>query len=358
MKTTVNSIDVARLAGVSQSAVSRVFTPGASVSALMRQKVIAAANVLGYHPNRLAGSLITQRSRLIGIAIGYLGNFFYPLAVESLARRLRSAGYHTMMFFTEPQEAADATVEAFLQYRVEGVILASVALSSDWVSACSRAGVPVILFNRFQDDPRVSMVGIDGAAGARVIGDFLVRGGHRRIAYVGGVEDTSTQRDREAGFRQALAAHGMPLFDRAIGQFETEPARLAARQLFDRPAEERPDAVFACSDQMALAVIDVVRHELGLRVPEDVSVVGFDDVPQAGWPAYDLTTFHQDVDTVVEAVNEVLLERIARPEAPPRRVLMPGSLVVRGSARVPADWPKPPGTADEPWFADDSLTLR
>ena len=335
IKVNVNSTDVAKLAGVSQSAVSRVFTPGAPVSAAMRDKVMRAAATLGYQPNRLAGSLITHRSYLIGIAIAYLGNYFYPLAVECLSRRMRQAGYQTMMFFTEPKEPADATVEAFLQYRVDGVILASVSLSSDWVTACERAGVPVILFNRFQADPRVSTVSVDNEQGAAEVARFLVAGGHRRIAYIAGLAGTSSQDGRESSFRRTLHTLGMPLFDRAVGDFETEPAREAARQLFDRPAAERPDAVFACSDQMALAVMDVIRFELGLRVPEDVSVVGFDDVPQAAWPSYDLTTVHQTIDDIVEATAGVLFERIQRPAAPPRRVQMPVSLVVRGSARIP-----------------------
>lgn len=335
IKANVNSTDVAKLAGVSQSAVSRVFTPGAPVSAAMRDKVMRAAASLGYHPNRLAGSLITHRSYLIGITIGYLGNYYYPLAVECLCRRLRRSGYQTMMFFTEPKETADETVEAFLQYRVDGVILASVSLSSDWVSACSRAGVPVILFNRFQADPRVSSVSVDNESGAAEVARFLVAGGHRRIAYIAGLAGTSAQDGRESGFRRTLHSLGMPLFDRAVGDFETEPAREAARQLFDRPAAERPDAVFACSDQMALAVMDVIRFELGLRVPDDVSVVGFDDVPQAAWPSYDLTTIHQKIDSIVEATAGVLFERIERPAAPPRRAQIPASLVVRSSARVP-----------------------
>jgi DNA-binding LacI/PurR family transcriptional regulator len=340
MKTTVNSIDVARLAGVSQSAVSRVFTPGSSVSPAMREKVLRAAAALGYQPNRLAGSLITHRSHLIGIAIGYLGNYYYPLAVECLCRRLRRSGYHTMMFFTEPKEAADDTVESFLQYRVDGVILASVSLSSDWVTACERSGVPVILFNRFQKDPRVSTVSVDNLQGASSVAEFLVKGGHRRIAYIAGLEGTSAQDEREVGFRKTLAAFGMPLFDRTVGAFETEPARQAARLLFDRPAAERPDAVFACSDQMALAVMDVIRFELGLRVPEDVSVVGFDDVPQAAWPAYDLTTMRQSIPDMIEATMAALLERIERPTAEPRRIHLPVSLITRGSSRLPPGWTK------------------
>lgn len=337
-KATINSIDVARLAGVSQSAVSRVFTDGASVSPAMRAKVLQAARELGYLPNRLAGSLITHRSHLVGIALAYLGSYFYPLAIECLSRRLRKAGYHTMMFFTEPGESADKTVEAFLQYRVDGVILAAVSLSSNWITACERAGVPIILYNRFEEDPRVSAVSVDNTGGARLAAEFLVRGGHRRIAYIAGLETTTTQRQREAGFRQALASLGVPLFDRALGNYEIEPAREAARQLLRRPADERPDAIFACSDQMALAVMDVARFELGLRIPEDVSIIGFDDVPQASWPSYALTTIHQSAEESVELAVETLLERIEQPAAPIRRKSVPVQLVVRGSARIPPGW--------------------
>lgn len=229
-------------------------------------------------------------------------------------------------------------MEAFLQYRVDGVVLGSVGLSSAWATACEQAGVPVILFNRFVDSAHVSPVSVDNLAGGRAVAEFLIAAGHRRIAYIAGTQDSSSQRDREAGFRQALTAHGVPLFDRAVGDFEDEAAKRAARQLFDRPAAERPDAVFAASDQMALAVMDVLRFDLGLRIPDDVSIVGFDDVPQAAWPAYDLTTMRQVVDDVVNATVEALMERIEQPASPPRRTRMPAQLVVRRSARVPTGW--------------------
>lgn len=335
----VNSIDVAKLAGVSQSAVSRVFTPGASVSEAMRERVMQAAAALGYHPNRLAGSLITHRSHLIGIALAYLSNDFYPMAVERLTRRLRDAGYQTMMFFgCERENSADQTVEAFLQYRVDGVILASVSLSSSWVTACERSAVPVVLFNRIQDDPHISAVSVDNLAGGRTAARFLAAGGHRRIAYVAGREDVSTQRDRESGFRQGLAAAGLPLFDRAVGNYSIEEARLAARILFDRPAVERPDAVFVASDHMALGVMDVLRFDLGLRVPEDVSVVGFDDIPHASAPSYRLTTLQQPVERLVEEVVRVLLQRVEQPASAAQQARVPVSLVVRQSARIPQAW--------------------
>lgn len=339
MKLGVNSIDVAKLAGVSQSAVSRVFTPGASVSEAMRDRVMQAASTLGYQPNRLAGSLITHRSHLIGIAIAFLDNGFYPMAVERLVRRLRDVGYHSMVFFDrEHASSADDTVEAFLQYRVDGVILASVSLSSSWVTACERSAVPVVLFNRVQDDPHVSAVSVDNLQGGRTVARFLAAGGHRRIAYLAGREDVSTQRDREAGFRQGLAAAGLALFDRAVGHYALEAARQAARELFDRPAEERPDAVFVASDHMALGVMDVLRFDLGLAVPHDVSVVGFDDVPYASAPSYRLTTLHQPVEHIVEDAIQLLVERIERPALRPRQTRVPVELVVRESARIPPDW--------------------
>jgi LacI family transcriptional regulator len=172
-KSGVNSIKVAERAGVSQSAVSRVFTPGASVSVRMRERVMRAATELGYQPNRLAGSLITHRSHLIGIALAFLGNDFYPVAVERLVRRLRDAGYYSMIFFDRGgANTADETVEAFLQYRVDGVILASISLSSLWVTACERADVPIVLFNRSQNDPHASAVSVDNLEGGRAVARF------------------------------------------------------------------------------------------------------------------------------------------------------------------------------------------
>lgn len=338
MRAIVTSTDVARRAGVSQSAVSRTFTEGASVSEEMRAKVLEAAAELDYRPNALARSLITQRSRLIGIALAYLNNQYYPMALEKLSLRLQAEGYHSLMVFAQNREPADAIVQTFLQYQVDAVILASVALSTPWVAACERAGVPVVLFNRSHEEPRFSAVTSANRDGGRTVARFLAAGGHRRIAYIAGWEGASTQRDREAGFCEGLAAAGLGIHDRAIGDFDDGRAREAARSLFVRPAAERPDAVFVANDHMALIAMDVLRFELGLRVPEDVSVVGYDDVPQAASPAYALTTVRQPVNRMVEATIRVLLDQIERPGAPPQRIEIEGPLMVRGSAHVPKDW--------------------
>jgi len=335
----VTSSDVARHAGVSQSAVSRVFTPGASVSATMREKVTKSAEALGYRPNALARSLISGRSRIIGVVVAYLDNQFYPMALEKLSNALQETGYHSLVFMA-PQTRGniDHVLQEILDYQVDGLVMASVALSSDLAAQCDAAGVPVVLFNRSQDDWRLSAVTSDNVRGGRDVARFLVAGGHRRIAYIAGWEGASTNRDREAGFVKGLKDAGAALFDRAVGDYNFETAKAATRALFDRPARRRPDAVFVANDHMAIAVMDVLRHELGLGVPADVSVVGYDDVPQAAWPSYDLTTVRQPTNRMIDATVEILLDRIEEGVDEPRRVAIAGPLMVRGSARVPKGW--------------------
>jgi LacI family transcriptional regulator len=332
-----SSQDVARRAGVSQSAVSRVFTPGASVSPRMRQKVIAAAEALGYRPNVLARSLSTGRSGIVGLVVAYIDNQYYPVAIERLCHALQQRGLRVLIFLTaQTDPEIEQVLAEILDYQVDGIVMASVAMSSDLAKRCADAGVPVVLFNRSQDDPAFSSVTSDNFLGGRRLGEFLMAGGHRRIGYIAGWEGASTQRDREAGFRAGLAAGGQTLFARGLGHYSFEGARAAARDMFG--TDERPDAVFVCNDHMAIAAMDVIRYELRLRVPRDVSIVSYDDSPPAAWPAYALTSFSQPTNEMVAAVVEALLARIEHGDPRPHRVCLPGRLVVRGSARIPKGW--------------------
>ena len=327
----VTSLEVAALAGVSQSAVSRVFTPGSSVSLKTAEKVRAAADKLGYRPNVLARSLKSGRSRIIGLLVAYLENYFYPEVVEKLSRDLQKEGYHVLVFLAPVTTVnVDQVVHEIMDYQVDGIVLASVSMSSDLAERCLATGIPVVLFNRGQDDPRLSSVTTNNRLGGFALADFLVSLGHNRIAYIAGFEGASTQRDREIGFREGLAAAGQTLFARAEGNFVYGDAQIAARNLF--ATSRRPDAVFVGNDHMAFAVIDVLRFELGLRVPEDVSVVGFDDVPPASWPSYNLTTYRQPVDQMVAETVAMLIAKIGAERAEPRQIVLEGGLIIRGSA--------------------------
>ena len=333
----VTANDVARRAGVSQSAVSRVFTPGASFSEKTAAKVRKAADELGYRPNVLARSLITGRSRIVGLVVAYLDNHFYPDALERLSNALQRVDYHVLVFFARQTAGnIEHIVQEIVDYQVDGIIVASVALSSQLATRCRETGIPVVLFNRSQDGPPLPTVTSDNFSGGRAVAGFLAAGGHRRIGYIAGWGGASTQRDREAGFRAGLREAGIELWTREVGDYHYGRAQEATRRMFG--SAERPDAVFVANDHMAFATMDVLRFELGLRIPEHVSVVGYGDVPPAAWPAYDLTTVRQEASTMVSETVRMLLSSIDNPDIPPRHVCLPSPLVQRWSARIPTGW--------------------
>ena len=331
-KPVVTSGDVAKRAKVSQSAVSRTFTDGASVSSVTRAKVLKAASELGYRPNALARAMNSGKSRLIAMLVAYLDNQFYPIVLEQLSRILQANGYQVLLFMTDPGNQ-DEVVQRILQYQVEGIVMASATLSSSLAKECAETGIPVVMFNRYVASSPASSVTSDNIEGGRKVAEFLVKGGHQRIGFIAGAEDSSTNRDREAGFYKGLAEHGIAAFARAVGGYSFEGAKVAARQLLT--PKVKPDALFVANDHMAFAVMDVARSELGLRVPKDLSIIGYDDVPEASWKAYDLTTVSQSATRMVETTAEILLEQIGRSEVRRRAAVVPSEIVVRGSARLP-----------------------
>ena len=326
----VTSAEVAIRAGVSRSAVSRVFTPGASASENMAKKVRIAAKELGYRPNVLARAMVSGQSRIIGLVVAYLNNQFYPEILEQLSNSLRQHGYHVLIFMTSRTEGCiDTVVDEILDYQVEGIVAASVALSSDLSARCIAAGVPMVLFNRTQDDEAMSAVTTNNFGGGKKVAEFLLAAGHRKIGYIAGWEGASTQRDREAGFTKTLNSAGIALYAREIGNFVMEEAKAATLRMF---ANHPPEAIFVANDHMAIAVMDTLRNDLKLRIPQDVSVVGFDDAPAASWPAYNLTTVRQPADQMVTETIKILLSKIENPDEAPQRVEIDGPLIVRGSA--------------------------
>jgi DNA-binding LacI/PurR family transcriptional regulator len=334
MKSSTTAQEVAGLAQVSQSAVSRTFTPGASVSEETRSKVLAAAKALGYRPNALARSLITRRSRIIALVMSYLENQFYPLVIERLSQKLQKQGYHVLLFISDLNEA-DGVLAEILQYQVDGIVMASTMLSSDLAKNCADSGVPVVLFNRVADTSALarhttSSVTSDNYRGGRMVAELLLERGHRKIAFLAGLENSSTSVEREKGFNEALREGGGSVFSRAVGHYSFEGAQQATRALF--AVADRPDAVFVANDHMAIAAMDVLRIELGLRIPQDVSVMGFDDVPQAAWGSYQLTTVVQSVEDMVDAVVDLLHDQM-QGEVRPRKVVIPCRVVERQSVR-------------------------
>jgi DNA-binding LacI/PurR family transcriptional regulator len=343
-KDKITSQQVAELAGVSQSAVSRVYTPGASASKKTTAKVHTAAATLGYRPNILARAMVSGKSRIIGLVVAYLENQFYPDAIEKLSTQLQEKGYHVLIFMASKTASnIDSVVDEILDYQVEGIIAASVTLSSQLADRCHSAGIPVVLFNRSQDGEGLSCVTSDNFSGGAKAARFLLAGGHKKIGYIAGSEGASTQRDREFGFTAALHQAGSTLYAREAGDFSMEKASAAARRMFGNHSsganvKDKPDAVFVANDHMAFAVMDTLRFELGLRVPEDVSVISYDDVPAAAWPAYNLTTVRQRAGQMVQETVRILMEQIHGNGLQSQQIAIGSPIIVRGSARIPEGW--------------------
>lgn len=330
MKKNISSREVAEVAGVSQSAVSRCFTPGAVIAEKTRQRILKVSADLGYRPNAIARSLITSKSRIIAVVNGYFENPFYPKALELLSEMLSRAGYRMLLFSAGPN-GRDPDVDQMLQYQVDGVLLLSSTLTSDLFETLDRYGVPTLLFNRVDKNNRGASVTADNFGGGYQIGQYLLDRGHRRFGYVSGTQSSSTNRDRFAGYCAALqkAGYGSPAI--LHGDYDAQISAHAVIEGFRGGLQI--DALFVANDHMAIAVMDALRLSLGKRIPEDISVVGFDDAPPASWGSYQLTTYTQPLKPMVHRAVEILTGMIDAGDVNYEHALIPGELKIRRTVR-------------------------
>ncbi|TXN00920.1 substrate-binding domain-containing protein [Methylobacterium sp. WL64] len=324
------SVEVARLAGVSQSAVSRTFTPGASVSARTRDKVLAAAETLGFQPSLIPRIMLTDRSGLVALVVGGLENAFYARVVQVFAARLREAGNQIVLVPVDSDYTLDAVAARLAQYRVDAIVSALAVLSQDAAETLSASRIPVVSFNTPVTAERIGSVGSDNALGGRQAAALLHDRGVRHPAFIAGPADSPASAERLAGFRDGLRAAGLPEPRVAGSAYTYEGGAEAAMRI---RADAPFDGVFCANDLGALGAIDALRRA-GRRVPDEVRVIGYDDIPAAGWGGYDLTSFDQDVPALVEAAL-AMIARMSGPEtALGERVLIPPRLIERGSTRA------------------------
>ena len=326
------SYDVARMAGVSQSAVSRVFKAGASASAEMRQRVQAAAKKVGYRPNAIARGLITQRSNMVAVVISRMTNLYYPELLVQLTREFSHHGIRVLLFTLEHEGEIDSVLEQMLQYQVDGIVTAAM-LSPEQLALIHEAGIPVALYNRRSRDGLASAVRCDQEEGERWLVTQLAEAGHRRFAIISGPEDSTVSLERTSSAMQKLAELGIA--DAAVvgGDYSYESGRSALGAIIKQLGGP-PDAVIAANDVMAIGCIDAARQAFDLPVPEALSVVGFDGVGPAYYAAYNLTTVRQPVERMTQATVALLLERIADPQLPPEERIFAGAKIAGGSARL------------------------
>lgn len=328
----VTSYDVAQLAGVSQSAVSRCFRFGASISSRMRERVMKAAHELGYSPDALARSLTTRRSNLVAVIISNLTNLYYPEVLSELNRRLTERNVHLLLFTIQTESDVDRILGQVWQYRVDGVIAAA-RLSQKQMEEFDRRRVPLVFYNRYLHDRSVNAVCCDQIEGARTLVDGLVQTGHKTFGIVGGPKDSLVGEERTRGSVDALKRHGIRQIVRVRGDYTYEGGRRALGELAAELGK-LPEAIICAADVMAFGCLDAARFDRKLTIPDDLSVVGFDGVEPGGWSSYRLATIRQPVQRMAEAVVSLLFECLADPERPPEKRVFSGTLIPGQSARL------------------------
>ena len=325
------SVEVARRAGVSQSAVSRCFTPGASIAPATRAKVLRAARELGYQPNLVARSLATRRSHLVAVLLPQVTNRYYPEVLLCLSDALERHDLR-MLLFTFPNDAAvDAIFAEIIRYQVDGVIMAG-RPDPDLLTQYRQRNVPIVLFNRYWPDIDVSSVSCDHRRSAAEVARRLYREGRRRFAVVVGRVDSPTNQERERGFSDELVRRGGDPPAVAHGLYDYATTAAAVIELLR--AQPAIDALFCTNDVMAFACLDALRQKLKRCPGQDVAVVGFDDMSAADWGSYRLTTVRQPLERMAASTVTLLVDEINHQRQDAEHFSLPGKIIVRESARI------------------------
>jgi LacI family transcriptional regulator len=315
---------------MSQSTVSRALRGDPRVAPATVARVLEAAERLQYTPNIAARSLITRRTQTVGVLVTTITNPFYPELIEILHDEFAAANYGTILLNERwDGERGNRVADLVHGGAVDGLVYLSAILGRPLPGGAH--DLPVVLLNRDVDTASVDAVVSDNAAGGELVAQVLFDLGHRRIAHIAGPENTWTGVERERGFRERLAALGAPLDERLrrVGQYSHRSGYHWSLDLL--ATDPRPTAIFAATDLTAFGALDAASR-LGLRVPEDLSVVGFDDVDMAGWERFSLTTVAHRSHEMARAAAGLLLERIDAAEpAPPRKRVFPVSLVSRAT---------------------------
>ncbi|CTQ57712.1 LacI family DNA-binding transcriptional regulator [Roseibium album] len=327
--------EVAELAGVSRSAVSRTFTDGASVSARTREKVEKAAKTLGYRPSLIARSLATNRTKLIGLVANNFQNPAFLDVFDLFTSELQKRELRPLLVNLSGETSPRKIVELLRQYSVDGVIVATSTLPTSFATAFQTAGIPVIhTFGKFQANANVHVVGIDNEyCGAMAAQTFAERG-YKTVALLGGPESATSTQDRSTGFVQTAKKLGLDVAKISYAENYTYQAgRDAMREVLD---DRRVEAVFCGDDLICMGAMDAARAA-GQSIPEDIGFLGFNDIGMASWDSYSLTTIRQPIRDIIMSSVELVVGMVENPGRSPEIRLFPCSVIDRGSLRPVTD---------------------
>lgn len=332
-KVFVSALEVAEKAGVSRSAVSRTFTPGASVSDETRKRVIEAADALGYHVNHLARGLMRNESGIVCLIVSEMGTPYRSALIRAVTQHLQNAGKIAMLINTDRSDGSvDRALRQAIRYRADASIILSGLPDKSITQLCLKNGQRLVLINRDDDQPGPLRINLDDQEAAGRILTAFVRAGCRRLAFANSEVGTPSLMAREHGFVAAAAALGMQVAVERFGSTGYEAGKVVAQRLLTR--KDRPDAIFCANDLLACGVMDAARHQFMISVPDQLCIAGFDDIEQASWSSYELTTFSQPVEAIArEAVAWLAGSGALGEEGKTQSLRMHADLVWRGSIR-------------------------
>lgn len=325
----VSAKEVADRAGVSRSAVSRAFTPGASVSEETRRRVMDAAEALGYHVNHLARGLMRNESGLVCLIVSELDTPYRASLIRAISRQLQNVSKVAMLINTEQSDkSVDDALKLAISYRADASIVLSGMPDKSITDLCVKSGQRLVLINRDEQRDGALMINLNDRDAARRAFIAFQRAGCRHFAFANSDVQTPSLMAREEGFCAAGREFGIEVIVERFGPTRYQSGVTLAQRLLTR--EIRPDAIFCANDLLACGLMDTARHQFKLSVPDDLCVLGFDDIEQASWSSYQLTTFAQPVDLIAqEAVSWLGQET----EAEGRSCRLAAELTWRGSVR-------------------------
>lgn len=323
--------DVADKAGVSRSAVSRTFTDGASVSEKMRRKVEKAADELGYTPNALASSLTTGRTRLIGLVSNNFHNPIFLEVFDLFTRGLQDRGLRPLLVNLSNETDPANSLNMLRQYSVDGVVVASSTLSPAFSQAFREARMPVVhSFGRHSSTPQVHVVGIDNVECGRMAARELIERGYKRVGFLGGPESATSTQDRIEGFTSVLSKHkDMHMSHSYANDYSFKAGRNEMLKLLN---EQPCEAYFCGDDVLSIGALSAVESA-GLNVPDDIGLIGLNDMEMAGWENINLTTIRQPIRQIISSSIELVVAMLDDPDRYPEARLFTSTLVERGTLK-------------------------
>jgi LacI family transcriptional regulator len=326
--------DIARMSGVSRSTVSRVINDDPNVKERTRQKVLEIIQRINFQPNLAARGLAAGRTQVLGLVIptGVTAIFsdpYFPLVIQGVSSACNALGYSVMLWLAEPEYERKTISHILYSSLIDGVIVLSMVMDDPIIERLSESKRPFLTVGRHPTNEKINYVDVDNRAGAYQGVSYLLRTGRRRAAIINGPLNMIAGQDRFQGYRDALHDRGLPFMPELVaeGEFTDISGYLAMQRLLP----QRPDAVFVASDAMALGCMRALQ-EADLRIPEEVAVVGFDDIPAAATSKPPLTTVRQPIQRTGSVAAEMLIDLIEHPDAQPRRTVLPTELVIRSSS--------------------------